>query len=119
MQEGGSRVALIANWPGTTPAGVVNHDLTDFSDFFPTFADLGRAKLPANLTIDGHSFAAPLTGRKGALGAKPAPGGPRSASRRQGQGQARDAQGTATAGAEEEEKEGRVAPWPRRDLTAQ
>ena len=65
MLEGGSRVPLIANWLGTTPAGVVNHDLTDFSDFLPTFAALGGAALPAGVTLDGQSFAAALKGEKG------------------------------------------------------
>ena len=30
----------------------------------PTFAELGGAKLPKGVTIDGHSFAGRLTGRK-------------------------------------------------------
>jgi len=65
MLEGGSRVPLIVNWPGTTPAGKVNHDLTDFSDFFPTFAQLGGAVLPAGVTIDGQSFAPQIKGEVG------------------------------------------------------
>ena len=65
MLEGGSRVPLIVNWPGITPAGQVKKDLIDFSDFFPTFAELGRAKLPAGVTIDGHSFASQIRGQKG------------------------------------------------------
>jgi len=65
MLEGGSRVPLIANWTGTTPAGKVNKDLTDFSDFFSTFAELGGASLPEGVIIDGHSFAAQLKGGKG------------------------------------------------------
>lgn len=65
MHEGGSRVPFIANWPGTTPAGAVNHDLTDFSDYFVTVAELGGAELPHGVTIDGHSFAATLKGEKG------------------------------------------------------
>jgi arylsulfatase A len=65
MQEGGSRVPLIASWPKTTPAGVVNHDLTDFSDFFATFADVAGAALPAGVTIDSRSFAPQLKGQKG------------------------------------------------------
>jgi arylsulfatase A len=65
MLEGGSRVPLIANWPGTTPAGVVSRDLVDFSDFYATFAELGGAKLPEGVTLDSRSFAPPLRGEKG------------------------------------------------------
>jgi len=65
MKEGGSRVPLIINWKGTTPAGQVSKDLVDFSDFFPTFAELAGAKLPEGVTIDGRSFAAQLQGRPG------------------------------------------------------
>jgi arylsulfatase A len=65
MLEGGSRVPLIVNWPGTTPAGKVNNDLTDFSDFFATFADLAGAAKPEGVTIDGQSFAPQIRGEKG------------------------------------------------------
>ena len=65
MLEGGSRVPLLVNWPGTTPAGKVNHDLTDFSDFFATFAELGSAKLPAGVMLDSHSFALQIKGQPG------------------------------------------------------
>ena len=65
MLEGGSRVPLIANWPGTTPAGKVNKDLTDFSDFFVTFAELAGAALPRGVTLDGHSFAPQIRGQQG------------------------------------------------------
>ncbi|MCX5682463.1 MAG: sulfatase-like hydrolase/transferase [Planctomycetota bacterium] len=65
MLEGGSRVPLIANWPGTAPAGKVLKDLTDFSDFFVTLADLAGAKLPDGVTLDGRSFAPQLKGRPG------------------------------------------------------
>lgn len=65
MLEGGSREPLIVNWPGTTPAGKVNHDLTDFSDFFATVAELGGAKLPEGVKLDSHSFAAQIKGGKG------------------------------------------------------
>ena len=65
MLEGGSRVPLIVNWPGTVPAGQVKKDLIDFSDFFPTFTELGGAKLPAGVTIDGHSFASQIRSQKG------------------------------------------------------
>src|ERR1019366_4270833 len=65
MLEGGSRVPLLVNWPGVTAAGKVIHDLTDFSDFFATFAELGGAKLPEGVTIDSHSFAPQIKGERG------------------------------------------------------
>jgi len=65
MLEGGSRVPLVANWPGTTPAGTVNRDLVDFSDFFATFAALAGAPLPEGVVLDSHSFAPQIEGEKG------------------------------------------------------
>ena len=65
MLEGGSRVPLVINWPGVTPAGKVSKDLTDFSDFFGTFVELGGAKLPEGVTIDSHSLAPQIKGQTG------------------------------------------------------
>lgn len=65
LLEGGSRVPLIASWPGTAPAGTLNNDLVDFTDMFTTFTELGGAKQPDGVKIDGHSFAAQLKGQKG------------------------------------------------------
>jgi arylsulfatase A len=65
MLEGGSRVPLAAYWPGHTPAGKVNNDLTDFSDFFATVAEIGGAELPERVKIDGQSFAPQIKGEKG------------------------------------------------------
>jgi arylsulfatase A len=65
MKEGGSRVPLAVSWPGHTPAGEVNNDLTDFSDFFATVADLAGAELPKGVKLDSHSFAPQIEGKKG------------------------------------------------------
>ena len=65
LTDAGTRVPLIANWPGTAPAGKVCDDLIDFSDFMPTFAELAGAKLPESVTIDGRSFGPQLRGKKG------------------------------------------------------
>jgi arylsulfatase A len=65
LKEGGSRVALIANWKGTTPAGKVSKDLVDFSDLFPTFAELAGAGAPEGVKLDGRSFAPQLRGQAG------------------------------------------------------
>jgi arylsulfatase A len=65
MLEGGSRVPLCVSWPGHTPAGKTNNDLTDFSDFFATVAQLAGAKLPDGVKLDSHSFAPQIEGKKG------------------------------------------------------
>ena len=65
MLEGGSLEPLIVNWPGVAPAGKVNHDMVDSTDFVPTFAELAGAKLPRNKVLDGHSFTAQIHGEKG------------------------------------------------------
>ncbi|HAY81949.1 MAG TPA: N-acetylgalactosamine 6-sulfate sulfatase [Planctomycetaceae bacterium] len=61
--EGGVCEPLIVNCPGTVPGGVETVALTDFSDLLPTFAELGGAKIPDGLTIDGHSIAPVITGK--------------------------------------------------------
>jgi arylsulfatase A len=60
----GTHVPMIARWTGTTPSGVVCDDLIDFTDFFPTLAELAPAKMPEDHPKDGRSFAACLTGKK-------------------------------------------------------
>lgn len=65
MEEGGSRVPYIASWPGVTPAGKVSKDMVSFADQLPTFAELGGAKLPDGVKIDGVSLAPQLRGEKG------------------------------------------------------
>jgi arylsulfatase A len=65
MLEGGSRVPLIANWPGVTPPGRVLKDLIDFSDMYPTFAAIAGAKMPKGLPFDGRSYAPQLRGQTG------------------------------------------------------
>lgn len=62
LTDSGTRVPMLARWPGTIEAGRVMDDLIDISDFLPTFADLAAAKLPVGVVIDGRSFAARLQG---------------------------------------------------------
>jgi len=64
MSEMGMRVPLVVNYPAGGVNGQVLDDPVDFSDMLPTFAELGGGKLPRGVTIDGHSFAGRLTGRK-------------------------------------------------------
>jgi len=65
LSEGGSRVPLMVSWPGTTPSGKVSNDLVDFTDFFPTLAEIAGGRLPTGVTLDGHSFAAQIRGQLG------------------------------------------------------
>ena len=62
LTDAGTNVPLIANWPGTVQASQVADDLVDFSDFLPTFIELGKSTLPANSGVDGISFAGRLLG---------------------------------------------------------
>lgn len=63
--DAGTRVPLIANWKGTTPAPKVCDDLVEFSDILPTLAEAAGCELPKNVIIDGQSFLPQLRGQKG------------------------------------------------------
>ena len=65
LTDAGTRVPLIANWLGTILPNQVVDDLVDFSDFLPTFVQLGSGSLPRGLRLDGVSFAPQLRGRSG------------------------------------------------------
>ena len=63
--DAGTRVALVANMPGTIPAGEVTDDIVDFSDMMPTMAAMTGATLPKGEILDGVSFAPQLRGKEG------------------------------------------------------
>ena len=63
--DGGTRVPLIANWPGVIDAGQVNDNLIDFSDFLPTLVELTGATPPEDRVLDGRSFLHQLKGDAG------------------------------------------------------
>lgn len=63
LTDGGTRVPMIANWPGTIKEGQVVEDLVDFTDFLPTFLDLAEAPEAINKDIDGVSFSEVLLGK--------------------------------------------------------
>jgi len=60
-KDNGTHVAFIASWPGTIESGQVRQDLVDFTDVFPTMAELGKAKKPDDL--DGQSLVPVFTGK--------------------------------------------------------
>jgi arylsulfatase A len=61
LYEGGMREPFIARWPGKIARGAESAFVTDFTDMFPTFADMAGAKTPAGL--DGVSILPTLTGQ--------------------------------------------------------
>lgn len=65
MQEGGSLVPLIVNWPNVVKKATVSKSLIDATDLIPTFAEIAGAPLPTNNILDGKSFAYQLKGTKG------------------------------------------------------
>ena len=64
LGEPGVRAPFIVSCPGIVPAGVVTNGLTDFTDIMPTFAELGGAKLPRGVAIDGRSIAKLILGKE-------------------------------------------------------
>lgn len=65
--DAGTRVPLIANWPGLINPGQVNGDLICFTYFFPTLADATGVSVSANIDFDGQSFAPALFGAEADL----------------------------------------------------
>jgi len=63
--EGGTRVPLIANWPGRIRPGATCDDLVHVQDFGPTLLELAGGAMPKDRPCDGRSFAPQLLGRKG------------------------------------------------------
>ncbi|MBN2312677.1 MAG: sulfatase-like hydrolase/transferase [Sedimentisphaerales bacterium] len=61
--ENGVCAPYIVHCPGLVPQGIVTDALTDFTDLLPTFAELGGANVPKDLTIDGVSIAPLLLGK--------------------------------------------------------
>lgn len=61
----GSHVPLIVNYPNTVPAGKVNANLVDSTDFFPTICEAAGISIPNKMTLDGKSFWSQLQGKPG------------------------------------------------------
>lgn len=60
--EGGTRVPLLAVWPGKIAAGVTSDAVVQSTDFFPTLLDLVQLPRPVGVKFDGESFAPALRG---------------------------------------------------------
>lgn len=57
LTERGINMPLIVNCPGWITRAVESDALLNAADILPTLADLASATIPANLSIDGESFA--------------------------------------------------------------
>ncbi|QEG39061.1 sulfatase-like hydrolase/transferase [Roseimaritima ulvae] len=62
LNDAGTHIPLIVRRPGTVAAGTVCQDLIDMADWFPTFCDLAGVTVPADVELDGVSFASRLSG---------------------------------------------------------
>ena len=62
-EQNGTAQPFIVNCPGKVPAGVETDALVDFTDILPTFAELGKGKIPDGTVVDGKSFAALILGQ--------------------------------------------------------
>jgi len=60
--EGGTREPCVVIWPGLTKADAFTDAIIQSTDFFPTFADLLKLKVPEAVKFDGKSFGALLSG---------------------------------------------------------
>lgn len=56
LYEGGIRVPLLVKYPPLVEAGTTSSTVAISHDFYPTFAEIAGADLPANQTIDGLSL---------------------------------------------------------------
>jgi len=70
-EEGGISTPMVASWPGTLPAGGLDHRLFHVMDLMPTFLELAGANYPTTYAgrpitpTEGQSFAAVLAGADG------------------------------------------------------
>jgi arylsulfatase A len=60
LYEGGIRVPMVAQWPGTIPAGRVSDHVWAHWDMLPTLADVAGARVPP--VLDGLSMSRALRG---------------------------------------------------------
>lgn len=63
LNDLGTRVPLIASWPGTIQKGHATDELVDFTDILPTLCEGADAKLPDDDPGDGVSLMPTLLGK--------------------------------------------------------
>ena len=65
LKDMGTHVPLVAYWKNHSPNGKVINDLVDFTDLYPTLAEVAGIELGKNDPVDGTSFLPQLCGEKG------------------------------------------------------
>lgn len=65
LTDAGTRVPLVASWPGTIPSGRVSDDLVDMTDVLPTLCEAAGVPIPSDTVLDGRSFLPQLRGQVG------------------------------------------------------
>ena len=63
--DSGTHVPLICRMLGTIPAGAVNKDMVESTDFLPTIMEAAGLEFPDGFVVDGRSFYPQLTGDTG------------------------------------------------------
>ncbi|HVE40255.1 MAG TPA: sulfatase [Planctomycetota bacterium] len=64
--EGGTRVPMIARWPGKIPAGASSAEIAAGFDLFATFAAVAGVEVPKDRVIDGRNILPLLRAEAGA-----------------------------------------------------
>ncbi|MDE0938077.1 MAG: sulfatase-like hydrolase/transferase [Mariniblastus sp.] len=62
LADYGAHVPLVVRAPFLLTGRRVSKDLVDFTDFYPTFLELAKAKTPDGVTLDGKSIVPSLRG---------------------------------------------------------
>lgn len=70
LDDTGTRVPLIANWPGKVAAGTDTDQMVDLTDLLPTLAEVAELQ-PDGIPRDGVSFAPVLFGEPEQRGERP------------------------------------------------
>ena len=70
MDDTGTRVPFIANWPGRIKKGTEVEDMVDLTDLLPTIADVAGLK-DDRVPRDGISFAPVLFGKRNEVKSRP------------------------------------------------
>ena len=62
--EGGIRVPMFVNWPGSVEGGTYSDEPVLSTDFYTTFLELAGLDTPENYPLDGESLLPLLKGEK-------------------------------------------------------